>query len=174
MIRTYEVQFVPCLLQTEAYARAVAVSCHPSASEDQIERRVELRMKRQRILYDARPASLWAVIDEAALRRQVGGPATMRAQLEHLIDLSARQNITIQVLPFRAGAHAAAGGPITLARLPEAELPDVVYLEQLASALYPHKPADIDFYWDVMNRLVIAAEPPIATTAILDRVVKES
>jgi transcriptional regulator with XRE-family HTH domain len=173
MIRSYEVQFVHGLLQTEAYARAVIALGHPDATKGEIERRVELRMLRQQVLSGEQAPHLWAVVDEAVLRRPIGGPATMRAQFEHLVDVSELPHITLQVIPFHASGRVAASGPITLLRLPERELPDVVYLEQLTSALYPYHPADIEQYWHVMNRLVTEAEPPIATRAILDRMMTE-
>jgi transcriptional regulator with XRE-family HTH domain len=173
VIRSYEVQFVHGLLQTEAYARAVIALAQPEVNRSEMERRVELRMRRQQVLHREFAPHLWAVIDEAVLRRPVGGPATMRAQFEHLVELSELPHVTLQVVPFRAAGRVAAGGPITLLRLPERELPDVVYLEQLASALYPYDPADVEEYWHVMNRLVTEAEPPIATPAILDRVITE-
>ena len=174
LIRTYGVQLIPDLLQTEAYAHAVIMFGHPNAPEDEIERRVELRMKRQRMLHQPEAPRLWAVIDEAALRRPVGGPATMRAQIEHLVDICELPNVTVQVLPFYVGGHAAMRGPITLLRLPEHELPDVVYLEQFTSAHHLDRLADIKRCWDAMNRLVTVAEPPISTPAILDRITKES
>lgn len=169
VIRTYQVQFVPGLLQTEDYARAVIRLGYPDASEEEIERRVRLRMRRQQILHRADPPKLWAVIDEAVLRRHTDGAATMRTQLQHLIEVSALPHVTIQVLPFSAGGHAAAGGPVTILRFPEGELPDVIYLEQLTSAVYSDKPADIDHYRHVMNRLGVQAEQPTATTEILRR-----
>lgn len=171
MIRTYEVQFVPGLLQTPQYAHAVIALGHSPAA--QIERRVELRMRRQEILHRPRPPHLWVVIDEAALRRPIGGAAVMYAQLQHLINLCELPHVTIQLMPFHAAGHAAAGGPITLMRLPEPELPDVVYLEQLTSALYPDRREDIDYYRDIMNRLATQADPPTSTTTTLREILKE-
>jgi transcriptional regulator with XRE-family HTH domain len=173
VIRTYEVQFVPGLLQTAEYARAVIRLGHHHCPESEIERRVALRMHRQEILRHPRPPYLWVVIDEAALRRPIGGAAVMFAQLQHLIDLSELPHVTIQLMPFHAAGHAAAGGPITLLRLPEPELPDMVYLEQLTSALYPEKRGDIDYYRDIMNRLATQAERPAATNGILRRILRE-
>jgi hypothetical protein len=173
VIRSYEVQFVPGLLQTEAYARAIVRLGHQQAPSAEIERRVDLRMRRQRILTRPDPPMLWAVLDEAALRRPIGGIATMRAQIQHLIRLAELPQVTIQVLPFSVGGHAA-GGPITILRFPEGELPDVVYLEQLTSALYPDREADIEDYWHVMNSLVVEAEPPAETSTLLQRILKET
>ncbi|QPP05555.1 helix-turn-helix domain-containing protein [Streptomyces bathyalis] len=173
VIRTYEVQFVPGLLQTPGYARAVIELGHQGAPETQIARRVELRMLRQRILHSMRPPHLWAVIDEAALRRRVGGAETMRGQLEHLIAACELPHVTIHVMPFAAGGHAAAGGPVTLLRLPERELPDVIYLEQLIGASYPAEANEVDHYRHVIDRLVTDAAPARETRAFLLRMIDE-
>jgi len=170
VIRSYEVQFVPGLLQTEDYARAVIRLGHENPAE--VDRRVRLRMERQQILHGAHVPHVWAVIDEAALRRPIGGPATMRAQLHHLITVSELPHVTLQVLPFLAGGHAAAGGPITVLRLP-GDLPDVVYLEQLTSALYPDRPGEVEHYRHVMDRLVVEAAPPTETAATLRRLIDQ-
>src|SRR5262249_13326062 len=160
-------QFVPGLLQTESYARAIVNLAHYGSDEDEVEKRVSLRMHRQRLLHRRNPPKLWAVIDEAALRRPIDGVATMRRQLEHLIEIAELPHVTIEILPFSAGGHAAAGGPVTILRFPEDEIPDLVYLEQLTSAVYANKTTDVDTYWHIMNRLVIQAEPPNASIAIL-------
>jgi transcriptional regulator with XRE-family HTH domain len=167
VIRSYEVQFVPGLLQTPEYARAVIALGHSTGPGGQIRRRVELRMLRQRILHCARPPHLWAVIDEAALRRPVGGTETMRGQLEHLIAACELPHVTIHVMPFAAGGHAAAGGPVTLLRLPERELPDVIYLEQLIGAGYPAEREEVEYYRHVIDRLVTDAAPARETRSLL-------
>lgn len=167
VIRVYEIQNVPELLQTPDYARALITARHPEASQAEIERRVELRMARRRVFDRREPLKLWAVLDEAVLRRVAGDPATMRAQLEHLIEMAALPNITVQVLPFTAGGHAAEGGPVTLLRFAEPKLPDVVYLEQLTGALYPDRASDIARYRDVLNHLGVQAEPPFRTPGLL-------
>nr|WP_067457195.1 helix-turn-helix transcriptional regulator [Actinomadura macra] len=173
IIRAYEVQAIPELLQTEDYARALIRARHPDAPADEIERRVELRMLRARILMRPGPVKFWAVLDEAALRRAVGGTPTMRAQLRHLSELATEPNITVQVLPFAAGGHAAEGGPVTLLRFAEPELPDVVYIEQLAGAFYPDRPAEVLRYRDVMNRLGVQAQAPARTPAILNHILTQ-
>lgn len=174
VIRCFQVQRVPGLLQTAGYARAAVRLAHPDAGAEEIDRRVALRMTRQRILHRRPATRLWAVIDEAALRRPVGGPEVMRAQLRHLIDVCRLPQVTVQILPFHSGGHAAEGGPVTILRLPGGELPDVVYLEQLTTALYPDRPADIERYWDAMNRLVVEAESPDETPTFLHRVLQET
>lgn len=174
VIRCFEVQRVPDLLQTPEYARAAVRLAHPGASEEEIDRRVTLRMTRGRILHRQPAAQLWAVIDEAALRRPVGGISTMRAQLRHLIEMCRLPQVTIQILPFLAGGHAAECGPVTILRLPGNHLPDMVYLAQLTTALYPDKPTDIERYWDVLNRLVVEAESADETPTILHRILRET
>ncbi|ACY96860.1 MULTISPECIES: helix-turn-helix domain-containing protein [Thermomonospora] len=166
-IRCFEVQFVPGLLQTEDYAREViALDCGADPAEQA--RRLELRMARQRILTRPhRPVNLWAVLDEAVLRRPIGGTETMRGQLEHLLKAHRMPNVTIQIVPFAAGGHAAGLSSVTLVRLPHPDLQDVVYLEQLDSAVYPDRQAEIDHYWQAFHTLVTEAEPPARTEAIL-------
>jgi transcriptional regulator with XRE-family HTH domain len=172
-VRTYEVQFVPGLLQTEAYARAVTMLGYADAPAEEIERRVKLRMARQRLLHVDDPLQLWAVVDEALLRRPLGGPAVMREQVQHLIEVTAMRNVTLQVIPFHSGGHAAAGGPFSILRFAEPDLPDVVYLEQLTSALYLDKRDEVDHYLAVMERLCLEAEPAASTTEILGKIARE-
>ncbi|MFE2429231.1 helix-turn-helix domain-containing protein [Streptomyces sp. NPDC059373] len=173
VIRTYEVQFVPGLLQTEDYARAVTRLGHPRASGVEIERRVALRMARQKLLGAPEAPRVWAVMDEAALRRPLGGTDVMRAQLEHLIEVAALPNVTLQIAPFSVGGLAAAGGPITILRFQEPDLPDIVYLEQLTSALYLDKMDDVDNYLAVMDRLCAEAEPPGRTPRFLREILEQ-
>ena len=160
VIRTFELQFVHGLFQTEAYARAVTMLGHTSAPADEIERRVSLRLSRQELLTGPHPPQVWTVIDEGALRRPVGGAAVMRAQLDHLVQVSRLRHVTIQVVPFSRGGHAAAGGSFTVLRFGEPEVPDVVYIEQLTSALYLDKREDVDHYMEVMNHLSAEALTP--------------
>lgn len=166
LIRTYEIQFVPGLLQTEEYARAVVMLAHGQASPEEIDRRVRLRMNRQQLLTAPDPPVLWAVIDEAALRRPVGGPAVMRGQIQALIDITKHSNVRLQVIPLAAGGHAAAGGSFSILRFPH-DLPDVVYVEHLTVATYLDKRDDVDKYAEIMNRLAVEAKPPDQTVAIL-------
>ncbi|GGO19211.1 transcriptional regulator [Microbispora rosea subsp. aerata] len=172
-IRTYEVQQVHGLLQTEDYARAAIRLRHQGASESDVERRVGLRMRRQHLLDRADGPRLWSVVDEAALCRPLGGRAVLRRQIEHLIETAERPNVTLQVLPFRAGGHAAVGGPFTILRFAEPDLPDVVYLEQLSSALYLDKQEDVDGYTAVMNDLSVQAESARATVTMLRTILRE-
>ncbi|WIM96325.1 helix-turn-helix transcriptional regulator [Actinoplanes oblitus] len=173
LIRTYEIQFVPGLLQTPEYARAVIMLGHAGASSDEIDRRVEVRKQRQQILTRSGGPQLWAVIDEAVLRRPIGGVEVMRAQIEALIEASKLPSVRLQIIPFTAGGHAAAGGPFSILRFPEPELPDVVYVEQLTSAIYLDKREDVDQYAMAMERVCIDADPPNHTPEILGKLLHE-
>jgi transcriptional regulator with XRE-family HTH domain len=173
LIRTYEIQFVPGLLQTPDYARAVIMLGHAGASAEEINRRVDLRLQRQQILTRSGGPQLWAVIDEAVLRRPIGGVDVMRAQIEALIEASKLPGVRLQIIPFLAGGHAAAGGPFAILRFPEPELPDVVYVEQLTSAIYLDKREDVDHYAMAMERVCIDAEPPNHTPEILGKLLNE-
>ncbi|WP_430503155.1 helix-turn-helix domain-containing protein [Micromonospora trifolii] len=167
LIRSYEVQFVPGLLQTREYARAVVLLGHGAAGPGEIDRRVALRMQRQQLLQRQNPPQLWAVVDEAALRRPIGGAEVMRGQLTALIEATKSPHIRLQVIPFAAGGHAAAGGAFTILRFGDQELPDIVYIEQLTSAIYLDKRDDLDYYAVAMERLCVEAEPPERTAEIL-------
>ena len=172
VIRTYEPQLVPGLLQTESGARAV-IQLNPDLPVTDIDRRVALRMKRQRVLTQPEAPNLWAVIDEAALWR-LDGRAAMRDQMQHLIDMAELPNVTLQVMPFYSGAHAAVGGPFTILRFSEPDLPDLVYLEQLTSALYLDKNEDVQHYLMVMDRLCVQAKSPAETIRFLSSTLKET
>ncbi len=173
LIRAYEVQFIPGLLQTEDYARAVIVQGSRGSSREDVERRVNVRMQRQKILTRPDPPHLWTVVDEAALRRSIGGPKVMRAQLEHLIALTEQPNVTLQVMPFAFGGHIAEGGAFSILQFPEADLPYVVYLEQLAGAAYLDKLEDVDRYLAAMNRLCVDSVPPEHAAELLGKIVGE-
>lgn len=173
-IRAYEVQFVPGLLQTPDYVRAVTLLGFTNAPTREIDRRVGLRLARQVVLTRPNPPNIWAVLDEAVLRRPIGGPDVTRAQLKHLIEMTQRPNVTIQIIPFDAGGHAAAGGPFSILRFAEPDLPDVVYLEQLASALYLDKQETVDNYLMVMERLCIEAATPANSIKLLRAMLKEA
>jgi hypothetical protein len=173
LIRTYEVQFIPGLLQTPEYAKAVILLGHGNAPPAEVERRVAVRMKRQQVLAREDPPQLWVVVDEGALRRPIGGPEVMRAQLRALVDATKLPHVRLQVIPFNAGGHAAAGGSFSILRFPEQDLPDVIYIEQLTSALYLDKRDDIDHYAAAMERLAVEAERPDRTGDILGKILRE-
>ncbi len=153
VIRCYQVQ-------CEDYARNVIAVGHQAEAVEEIDRRVQLRMARQKLLTEPGAPHLWAVIDEAALSRPYGPPHVMRAQLDHVLRMTALPNVTVQVLPFRLGGHAAAGGAFTILRFAEPDLPDIVYLEHLNSAVYLDKRSDVEDYLAVMERVGVQAEPP--------------
>ncbi len=173
VIRTYQIQLVPGLLQTEGYARALILQGQ-AANEDQVARRIELRVSRQAVLSSPNPPQLWAVVDEGALRRPVGGRKVVRDQLQHLIEMTDHPAVTLQILPFTAGPHSAMGGPFTILRFAEPDLHDVVYIEQLTSALYLEKPAEVDSYLEVMEQLCLQAEPVNNTVKILSHILAET
>lgn len=173
LIRSYEVQFVPGLLQTEDYARAVVRLGHGQNNPQEIDRRVHLRMERQRQFTQSRRTQLWAVVDEAALQRPIGGSAVLRAQIESLIDATELPNVRIQVIGFHVGGHAAAGGAFSILRFPQQDLPDVVYIEQLTSALYLDKRDDVEHYTTAMERLCFEADPPERTAEVLKNLLKK-
>ncbi|MBL7253552.1 helix-turn-helix domain-containing protein [Paractinoplanes lichenicola] len=172
LIRTYEVQFVPGLLQTDAYARAVIKLGFGNAQPEEVERRAALRMNRKRLLDLPDGPRLWAVLDEAVLRRPIGGYEVLRAQIESLIEVSTKPSVRLQVMPFSSGGHAAAGGAFSILRFPHEDLPDIVYIEHLTSAVYLDKLADVDKYTEAIGKLFIEADPPEHTAktlrAILD------
>jgi Domain of unknown function (DUF5753)/Helix-turn-helix domain len=173
LIRSYEIQFVPGLLQTADYARAVVQHGQRAADPEEVEHRVNLRMERQQVLTKPSPPRLWAVVDEAVLRRPIGGAGVMEGQLQRLIEAAKEPSITLQVMPFGFGGHAAEAGPFIILRFPEHDLPDVVYLEQLTSALYLDKREDSERYSEVMERLSVESEPPEKTADILNRILEE-
>ena len=167
LIRTYEVHFVPGLLQTPDYTRAVVRLGHTHASEAEIDRRTELRQLRQDVLRRPAAPHLWAVIDEAVLRRTVGDEDVMRRQIEALIEVSQLPNVRLQIVPFRAGGVAPDGCPFVILRFAEQALSDVVYVEQLTSAIYLDKATDVDHYALAMDQVCVKAEPPDRTADFL-------
>jgi transcriptional regulator with XRE-family HTH domain len=171
-IREYELQFVPGLLQTEDYARAV-IQLGSALTEEEVERRTDARISRQQILHNPNPPKLWAVMDECALRRIVGDREIMRAQLGHLIEMCDHEAVTLQILPFAAGPHRALGGAFTILRYREPDLRDVVYIEQLTSALYLDKPTEVDSYLEVIEEVCLQAEPAAKTPGILKAALKD-
>src|SRR6266545_3136265 len=172
LIRTYEGQLIPGLLQTERYMRAVMRGARlPEPSED-TERRIELRLMRQTLLTQPGAPQLWAVVDEAALRRPVGGRQVIREQLERLIDATKLPNVVLQVLPLDAGAHPALVSAFSVLRFPDQELPDVVYVEHLTRALYLDRREDVDQYLHVMETICVRSAAPRKTTEILDGILR--
>src|SRR5262245_25710841 len=149
----YESLFVPGLLQTEGYARAVITGTLPFASREEVERRVEVRMERREVLRNENPLELWGIVDEAALRRQVGGPAVMHAQLRQLLEATELPNITLQVIPFDAGAHAGMADSFVFLQFAEEAIPDVVSVETMAGELFLEEESDIRQYKLVFEQI---------------------
>lgn len=172
VIRTYQPQLVPGLLQTREVARAVIQLGHPRRSADDIARRVTLRMARQEILTQPGAPHLWAVLEEVSLWR-LTGQALMRGQIQHLIKMAELPNVTLQMIPIYSGAlHVVVGGPFTILRFTNPDLPDIVYLEQLTSALYLNKNEDIEHYLTIMDRLSVHAKSPTETLELLNSTLK--
>lgn len=170
-LRTFQ-HHVHGLLQTEDYARAMLRGAHLSDSND-IDRLVDLRIRRQDMLAKSTPIELWAVIDEAALHRRVGGPAVMRGQLQHLVEMAERPNVTLQVLPFAKGAHAGVIGAFTIIEFPEATDNDVVYVDSPAGNIYLEKDKDLRRYTLVFDHLRAAALPPDESVPFIEAVAGE-
>ncbi|MGY5099853.1 helix-turn-helix domain-containing protein [Streptomyces sp. 900105245] len=146
-LRVYEPQLVTGLLQTRAYAEALVQGALPETSTAEIEKRVQVRMRRQeRITAEGTPLRLWVVLDEAALRRVVGSKPVMREQLEHLIEMSQLPHVTVQVLPFEVGAHPGLNGQYAILEFTDAADSSVVYLEGVTSDLYLEKAQDVQKY----------------------------
>jgi transcriptional regulator with XRE-family HTH domain len=159
LISNFEPTIMPGLLQTADYARMTFRNGPRELDRDDVERRVEVRTARQRILSrEARPR-LWAVIDEAVIHRVVGGPDVMRAQLQHLAEAAEQGKTTVQIVPFGAGAHAGTTGPFVILNFPERD-PDVVYVETLAGDIYLEQPDDVTRYTIAFDRLLAVAMSP--------------
>jgi transcriptional regulator with XRE-family HTH domain len=163
----YESLFVPGLLQTEDYARAVIRGGLPNASRDEVERRVEVRMERQALLHNENPLNLWSIVDEAALRRQVGGPEVMQAQFRYLIEVSELPHVTFQVIPFDAGAHPGMPGSFILLQFGDAAIPDVIYVDTMAGELFLEEVADVRRYKLVFEHLRAVAASPEASLSLV-------
>jgi hypothetical protein len=168
-ILTYELQFVPGLMQTEDYSKAIASHGRADLAGEDVERRVALRLQRQKTLARAGTPQLWAVIDESVLHRPIGGRDVMLAQIEHLLKLTRQPRVTLQIVPYRLSGYAAEG-PFTMLRFAEHDLPDLVYIEHLAGALYLDKPGELELYGRVFDRLTVDAETPSRTRQILSKV----
>jgi transcriptional regulator with XRE-family HTH domain len=172
-IRGYEISVVHGLLQTPDYARAVMREMFPRHSLEQIERLVDLRIQRQQRFDDDPPLELWAILDEAVVRRSVGGSAVMRDQLEHLLAMAARPELTLQVLPFSCGAHAGHGGPFSILEFPNRTDSEVAYVESVAGILYLEKDREVRVRTDAFDRLRAAALAPAASADLIAQVARE-
>jgi transcriptional regulator with XRE-family HTH domain len=164
---------IPGLLQVRDYARAVIRAIGHDLPLKEIERRVELRMARQGLLAGDDPPKLWVVLDEAALRRRVGGPSVMREQLEHLGEVAALPNVTLQVLPFATGEHAGMDGEFTIVGFPDQADPNVVYIQNTTSDLYLEDPATVKQYDSLFDHLRASALGPAESVTLLADAAKE-
>ncbi|MFF5027179.1 helix-turn-helix domain-containing protein [Streptomyces collinus] len=174
LIRSYEPHFAPGLLQTEDYARGVLTSgAIGQTSPDEIERHVALRMQRQALLTRPDAPRFWAVMDETALRRPVGGPDVMRAQIDKLLEATNLPNVTLQVAPFANGPHPGTYGPFVLFRFAMSELPDMVYSEYLTGAVYLDARSEVATHLEVMDRMAAQAATAQRTKEILQDLRKE-
>ena len=173
LIRAFELQFVHGLFQTAEYARAVTLLGHSAAAAEEIDRRVDLRMSRQKLLTQPDPPRVWVIQDEGALRRPVGGRVVMRRQLNQLAELAGLRHVMLQVVPFEAGGHAGAGGSFTMLRFAGQEVPDIVYIEQLTSALYLDKREDVDHYLEVLEALSTEALSQAETLDLIAKISRE-
>lgn len=169
----YACMYVPGLLQTRAYAEAVHRASEVRCEEREVQHMVDIRMERQELLEREDPPHLWAVIDEAALRRRVGGREVMREQLTHLLTMAERSRITVQVLPFDRGAHAAAVGSFAVLRGQAPEL-DVVYVDLLGGGLFMEKPEELERYKLAFEYLSAQALDFESSTDLIDRISKET
>jgi transcriptional regulator with XRE-family HTH domain len=172
-VRSYEISVVPGLLQTPDYARAVLREMFPRHAVEQIERLVDLRMERQRRLDDTPPLEVWAILDEAVVRRPVGGKQVMRGQLDRMLELAQRPGITLQVLPFDCGAHAGHAGPFSILEFPNRSDSEVAYVESGAGSLYLEKDREVRARVEAFDRLRAAALAPAPSVDLIARAAQE-
>ncbi|MFD2417879.1 helix-turn-helix domain-containing protein [Amycolatopsis pigmentata] len=165
-IRTYELMFVPGLLQTEPYARAVASHGDPDSADENVERRVAVRMRRQKVLTGPKPPRLWAVIDESVLHRPVGGAAVLRQQIDHLLEITELPHVSLQIVPFDLSGYAAEGA-FSLLQFAEPELPNIAYIEHGYGAIYLEKPDELEIYGRTFDRLTVDGETPERSRQLL-------
>jgi transcriptional regulator with XRE-family HTH domain len=172
-IRNYESLFIPGLLQTEAYARAVVRGTWLAATDAEVEDRVRTRIERQDVLIKDEPLNFWAVLDEAALRRVVGGPDVMRAQLEHLMGTAKSRNITFQVIPFGVGVHAGMPGDFVLMDFADPMDTDLIYIDAMAGELFLESDTDVSRFRNVFDNLVAVALSPNASASLVSEIANE-
>ncbi|AUH39315.1 transcriptional regulator [Streptomyces sp. CMB-StM0423] len=173
VIRIYEPHYVPGLLQTADYARTLFRVGFPHDADEDVERRVTLRTTRAGLLTAARAPAMWAVLEESVLRRPVGGPEVMRAQIDRLIEAVELPNVKMQIMPFSAGPHPGAFGPFHYFRFGFTELPDIVYTENLTGAVYVDQPEDVVGYLETLDRMAVQADPVDRTRSRLVEMRKE-
>ncbi|MFI1888158.1 helix-turn-helix domain-containing protein [Streptomyces jumonjinensis] len=173
-VRNYESLFIPGLAQTEDYAHAVVKGGLPMASQREIEQRVQARMERQALLTRENPLRLWAIVDEAAIRREVGGGKVMRAQARRLLQLMEEPHVTFQVIPFDKGAHAGMPGSFLHMDFPDPADPELVYVGTPAGDLFLESEAEIRRYKLMFEHLQAVAVGPNDTADLLTRLAAAS
>ncbi|RAJ68987.1 helix-turn-helix protein [Streptomyces sp. Amel2xB2] len=173
LIRSYEPHCVHGLLQTEDYARALLRTGFPTASDEELGRRVALRMERQELLRRTDAPKLWVLLEEQVLRRHVGDARVMRGQIDRLVECGSMPNVTVQIIPYTSGAHPAMFGPFQLFRFDIPELPDIVYTESISGAVYHDERKDTTVYLEALDRVGAQAAPAQHTEAILGEIRKE-
>ncbi|WP_432178722.1 helix-turn-helix domain-containing protein [Streptomyces sp. NBC_00063] len=171
-LRTYEPQYVTGLLQTPDYARGVLRGGLPNGSDEELSRRVELRLLRQSLLEREDAPTLWVVMEEAVLHRTVGSPDVMREQIERLLEVSELAHISVDIVPFTAGAHVGACAPFTYFRFEEPELPDIVYSELLSASVYLDQRVDVVAHLEAHSRMALLTSSE-DSRALLNRMRKE-
>lgn len=172
VLRVYEPHYAAGLLQTPAYARATLSGGFPNDTTEDLARRVELRLRRQSLLERPDAPTLWVVLEEAVLHRVVGGPEVMREQIDRLLEVSELDHVSVDVVPFAAGAHVGACAPFTYFRFEEPELPDVVYCEILSAAVYLDQRSDVVAHLEAHNRMSLMTSSA-DSKALLNRMRKE-
>ncbi|MPY58468.1 helix-turn-helix domain-containing protein [Streptomyces spongiae] len=171
-LRTYEPHYVTGMLQTYGYARALLRAGFPHDSDEDLERRVDLRLRRQSLLKKAEPPTLWVVMEEAVLHRAVGGPEVMREQIDRLLAASELDHVSVDIVPFSAGAHVGVCAPFTYFRFEERELPDIVYSEILSGSMYLDQRSDVSAHLEAHNRMSLLTSSA-DSKALLNRMRKE-
>ncbi|MEU4686416.1 helix-turn-helix domain-containing protein [Streptomyces xinghaiensis] len=172
-IRTFQAQLVPGLLQTPDYIRAVTVASRQWQTADEIEKFVQVRLARQERLTGDSPLQFWAVLSEAVLAQQVGGPETMKAQLRHLLAVSAHPNVTVQILPFSRGAHASMFGPYVVLGFPEDGALDVVLADNPTGSMWFERETEVARYRELFDAARTTALSPVESRAVIQRRARE-
>jgi len=172
-LRSYETDVVHGLLQTTDYALAVLRELRPRDSDEQLRRVVDLRMQRQQLLEQDPPLDLWLILDEGAIRRNIGGTAVMRPQLEHLVQASRWSNVTLQVLAFGSGAHAGLTGPFSILEFPERSDEDVAYTESVGGMIYMEKDREVRLCAEAFDRMRATALSPAASVELIQQVSRD-
>jgi transcriptional regulator with XRE-family HTH domain len=172
-LRAFEGEAVQGLFQTPDYARAILREVQVRDTDEQVERLVDLRMKRQEVLDRNPPLDVWMILDEAVVRRTIGGPEVMRDQLARLVEESKKPNVTLQVLPFETGSHAGLRGPFSILEFPERADADVAYVESVAGIIYLEKEREVRTGAEAFDRLRAAALSPGQSSDLIFEAAKD-